>query len=119
KIPRFARLLFPGNVLPEVSRIDPLRRAINSLYSPFRPRVEETLFADGNLRLVESFDSRFDDLWREASGQFTCAVARDSRFLEWMYQKQPGKKFDVAGYFDGERLLGYAIVFVRKADANG
>ena len=119
KIPRFAKLLFPGNVLPEVSQIDPLRRAINFLSAPLRPRVEESFLDDGNLRIVERFDSRFDDFWKKASVQFTCAVARDSRFLEWMYQKQPGKKFDIVGYFNGEKLLGYAIVFVRKADANG
>lgn len=120
KIPRYAKLLFPGNVLPEVSRIAPVRRAINSLYAPFRPRRAESLFVDGGkLRIIERFGSEFDDLWREAAAQFTCAVARDSRLLEWLYLKQPGKKFDCFGYFDDGKLLGYAIVFVRKADANG
>jgi GNAT superfamily N-acetyltransferase len=115
KIPRYANLLFPGNVLPEVSRIDPLRRAINFLYAPFRPSVGD----GGNLRIVDRFDPAFDDLWEKAAGQFTCAVARDSRLLEWLYLKQPGKKFDILGYFKNEKLLGYAILFVRKADANG
>jgi ribosomal protein S18 acetylase RimI-like enzyme len=116
KIPRYAKLLFPGNVLPQVSRIDPLRRAINFLSAPLRPTFRETI---GGARIIERFDSRFDELWREASEQFTCAVTRDSLFLEWMYRKQPGKKFDCLGYFDGEKLLGYAILFVRKADKNG
>lgn len=120
KIPRYAKLLFPGNVLAEVSRIDPLRRTINSLYAPFRPHRDDSLFGDGgNLRMIERFDSIFDDLWREAAGQFTCAVVRDSRLLEWLYLKQPGKKFDCFGYFEDKKLLGYAILFVRKADANG
>jgi GNAT superfamily N-acetyltransferase len=121
KIPRYAKLLFPGNVLPEVSRIDPLRRAINFLYAPFRPSAgDDSLFREGgNLRMIERFDSAFDELWSEAVGQFTCAVARDSRLLEWLYLKQPGKKFDCLGYFDDGKLLGYAILFVRKADSNG
>jgi GNAT superfamily N-acetyltransferase len=115
KIPRYAKLLFPGNVLPEVSRIDPLRRAVNLLYAPFRPGIGES----ENIRIVERFDSAFDDLWKEAAGQFACAVARDSQLLEWLYLKQPGKKFDAIGYYENEKLLGYAILFVRKPGANG
>jgi ribosomal protein S18 acetylase RimI-like enzyme len=120
KIPRYSKLLFAGNVLTEVSRINPLRQTFNFLSAPFRPRVDETLFgANGKLKLLEKFDSLFDDFRREAGVQFKCVVARDARFLEWQYAKQPLKKFDVIGYFEGERLRGYAVVFVRRPDKNG
>jgi hypothetical protein len=56
-------------------------------------------------------------LWSRAGGR-GCAVARESVLLEWQFIRQPGKKFDIIGYFDGEKLLGYVVVFVRKPDKN-
>jgi ribosomal protein S18 acetylase RimI-like enzyme len=120
KIPRYSKLLHAGNVLPEISRVNPLRKTLNFLSAPFRPTVDKSLFGEnGKLRVLEKFDSSFDKLWDEAGRQWTCAVARDSALLEWLYGRQPGKKFDIIGYFERERLLGYAILFVRKPDANG
>lgn len=121
RIPRYSRILFAGNILPEISRIRPLRKSFNFLSAPFRPRLDETLFGDGGkLRVVDKFDSSFDDLWREAGGHWKCAVARESVLLDWLYFKQPGKKFDVIGYYErGEKLLGYMILFIRKAGAGG
>lgn len=120
KIPRYAKVLFAGNVLPEISRISPLRRVFNFLSAPARPRFDAEMFAEsGNLRLLEKFDARFDDLWNEAGANWNCAVVRDARFLEWQYLRQPRKKFEIIGYFENETLRGYAIVFVRKPEANG
>jgi GNAT superfamily N-acetyltransferase len=120
KIPRYAKLLFVGNALPEVSRFNPLRKTFNLLSAPFRPSIDDSLFgASGKLRILDGFDASFDDLWLEAAVQFGCAVARNSKFLEWQYLKQPAKKFDIIGYYEAEKLLGYAVIFVRKAGANG
>ncbi|MGC2237660.1 MAG: GNAT family N-acetyltransferase [Pyrinomonadaceae bacterium] len=120
KIPRYSKMLHAGNVLPEISRVNPLRKTFNFLSIPFRPRADKSLFEGrGKLRVIEKFDSSFDKLWDESGEQWTCAVARDSALLEWLYIKQPGKKFDIIGYFERDRLLGYAVLFVRKAGANG
>lgn len=120
QIPRYSKLLYAGNVLPEVARFKPLRKTLNFLSAPARPAADKTLFgAGGSLRLIEKFDAAFDDLWEEACGQWSCAVVRSARFLEWQYARQPGKKFDVIGCFEGEKLLGYAVLFVRKPDASG
>lgn len=120
KIPRYSKMLHAGNVLPEISRINPLRQTFNLLSAAFRPRLDKSLFGeDGKLLMLEKFDSTFDDFWREAGEHWTCAVARESALLEWLYIKQPDKKFDIIGYFDGGKLLGYAILFVRKADVSG
>lgn len=120
KIPRYSKILHAGNVLREISRINPLRKTFNFLSTPLRPATDKSMFgANAKLRIVEKFDSAFDDLWEKSREQWKCAVVRDSRFLDWQYKKQPGKKFDVIGYFERERLLGYAVLFVRKPDANG
>jgi GNAT superfamily N-acetyltransferase len=120
RIPRYSKILHAGNALSEISRISPLRRVFNFLSAPARPRLDALMFAkNGNLRLLKTFDARFDDLWNDAGANWNCAVVRDARFLEWQYLRQPAKKFEIIGYFENERLRGYAIIFVRKAEAGG
>ena len=55
----------------------------------------------------------------DASRQWPCAVVRNSGFLEWQFMKQPYKKYDVLGYYEGERLLGYVVLFFRKPARGG
>lgn len=33
--------------------------------------------------------------------------------------EQPGKRYEILGYFDNEKLLGYAVLFFRKSSADG
>jgi hypothetical protein len=116
-INRYQRLLFPGYAARGISHFAITRHLANFLYAPFRPgsvRVSPT--GDGELREVTRFDSSFDELWRDASTQWPCAVVRSSRFLEWQFLRQPGKKYDVLGYYKDDRLLGYVILFFRKAE---
>ncbi len=120
-INRYHRLLFPGDAVREISRLAPARHLANLLYAPFRPRLSKLAQRNGEgaLRLVTQFDSSFDELWLDASAQWPCAVVRGASFLEWQYLKQPGKKFDVLGYYEKDRLLGYVVLFFRKAEAHG
>lgn len=119
-IRRYQLLLFPGNATRELSRTGPLRGAANLLYAPLRPRSSRLAPGGaGVLREVADFDQSFDALWREASAQWPCAVVRSSRLLEWQFRRQPGKRFDVLGYYDGGRLTGYVVLFFRKAEGGG
>ncbi|HEY0457963.1 MAG TPA: GNAT family N-acetyltransferase [Pyrinomonadaceae bacterium] len=115
KIPRFHKLLFPANDVRQIASLNLLRKAVNLAFAPFRPRFEK----NKNVRAVEKFDASFDALWTEAETQWSCAVRRTAQFLEWQYARQPGKRFDVIGYYEGEKLLGYAVLFFRKPRANG
>lgn len=119
-ISRYHQLLFPGNAGKELSRLGPLREIVNFGYAPFRPSMRR-LFASesGTVREVTAFDSSFDALWQEAAPQWTCAVVRSSRLLEWQFIRQPGKKFDVLGYYENDRLLGYVVLFFRKPESGG
>jgi hypothetical protein len=71
------------------------------------------------VREVKEFDASFDDLWQRARGQWPCAVERNARYLEWQFMRQPGKRFDVLGLYDGERLIGYVVLFFRKPEEAG
>jgi GNAT superfamily N-acetyltransferase len=121
RIGRYHRLLFPGDALGEMSSRAIVRGALNLGYAPFRPRMaSRALSREGiSLREVTRFDETFDALWKEASPQWPCAVVRRAPFLEWQFMRQPGKKFDVLGLYEGERLLGYVVLFFRKAERAG
>jgi len=118
RISRYHRLLFPGDALGELPST--VRKALNVGYAPFRPRsLQPDLSAGLTIREVNRFDAAFDALWRAAAGRWPCAVVREARFLEWQFMRQPGKKFDVLGLYDGEQLLGYVVLFFRKAEREG
>ncbi|HEX8140549.1 MAG TPA: GNAT family N-acetyltransferase [Pyrinomonadaceae bacterium] len=119
RIGRYHRLLFPGDALGEMSRRSVVRGALNLGFAPFRPRPRAPRREGLSLREVTSFDETFDLLWKEASPQWPCAVVRRARFLEWQFMRQPGKKFDVLGLYEGARLLGYVVLFFRKAERRG
>lgn len=118
---RYHLMLFPGHAAKEVSRLAPARHLANLVYAPFRPGRRELSHAGaGELREVETFDASFDELWQDASTQWPCAVVRNARFLEWQFRRQPGKRYDVLGYYDGGgRLRGYVVLFFRKAEGGG
>lgn len=112
---RYQRLLFPGNDLQKASRFAPVRGFVNLCYSPFRPRLTGMPENRWTLREVTTFDASFDAFWKEAGRQWPCAVVRDASNLSWQFRQQPGKRFDVLGLYEQERLAGYAVLFFRKA----
>ena len=116
-INRYHALFYPGNASKEISRFPPVRDITNLLFGPLRPSIRKlALQGNGTLRPVAEFDAAFDQLWRDAARQWPCSVVRGSRFLQWQFKQQPGKKFEVLGYYDNERLLGYIVLFFRKAN---
>ncbi len=115
KISRFHKLLFAGNDIREIENLKSLREVINLAFAPIRRHFKP----NESVRIVEKFDDSFNKFWTEAEPQWSCAVRREAKFLEWQYLRQPQKKFDVIGYFQGEKMLGYAVLFFRKASENG
>jgi GNAT superfamily N-acetyltransferase len=115
-IDRYQRLLFPGYGLKEVAAIPPLRGLVNLGYAPFRPSLKTSSIERYYVREVGAFDASFDDLWQRAAKVFPCAITRGSAFLNWQFRRQPGKKFEVLGLYESERLLGYVVLFFRKPE---
>jgi GNAT superfamily N-acetyltransferase len=116
-IRRYHRLLYPGNA---VRAVKPVRELLNLGYSPLRPTsLEKSPSHRFTIRELANFDASFDDLWRRASGQWPCAVIRSSSFLEWQFRRQPGKTFEVLGLYNDKQLLGYVVMYFRKAGPGG
>ena len=119
-VPRYNKLLFPGEALREISKIKPLRQLANFCFTPLRPKLIENFFnKNKNLRFIEKFDSTFNDLWRESSAQWTCVAGREAETLKWQFSDQPQKKFDVLGFYEGEKLLGYTALYFRQREFTG
>lgn len=114
-IPRYQRILFPGNALREASRIAPVRGFANLIYSPLRRgfRTEE------KVHCTNTFGSAFDRFWSKARDQWPCSITRNGSVLDWQFCRQPGKHFEIFGHLIDGELSGYAVMFFRREDQRG
>lgn len=115
KIQRFHKLLYPGEAFREISKLGPLRSIANLAFLPFRAGST----TDDHVRPITEFDISFDELWNRSIEQWPCAVARSAEMLNWQFRQQPNKKYEIVGYFEKGKLLGYAVVFFRKENKFG
>lgn len=118
-IPRYHLMLFPGNAVRDVAQIRPLRGLVNALFSPFRPRVAKPETRGMNVRQLDEFDERFDELWGECRSQWGCSISRNLEYLQWQFGKQPKKEYEILGCFKGDKIVGYAVMFFREASRAG
>jgi hypothetical protein len=65
---------------------------------------------------VERFAERHDALWRTVSPTIACGVVRDAGYLNWKYVDQPGQRFERFEMFDGDRLIGVAVIAILEPD---
>jgi hypothetical protein len=68
------------------------------------------------VREVDRFGERHDELWKRASRDITCGVVRDASYLNWKYVDQPGQRFLRLEICEGRELRGVAIWMFREAD---
>lgn len=121
---RYHKLLFPGYAFGEIARVAPLRILANLGFAVSRARLARRTKTDNKadneaIRSVAAFDGAFAHLWSRASVQWPCAVKRDPDFLDWQFRRQPGKQFEVLGYYVGDQLVGYVVLFFRKPERGG
>jgi len=114
-IHRYQKLLYAGNGLAGAARIALVRGFLNLLTAPMRIGTRK---AEGarryTTRTIREFGTEFDELWERVSEQWACAVRRDARTLKWQFAEQPGKRFEIVGCYEKERLAGYVVLFFRK-----
>lgn len=115
KIPRYHQILFPGEALRDVTKLGPFRWLANAVALPLRLRQRE----DISIQSIPRFGAEFDEFCFRTQGQWPCHIKRSSAFLEWQFSRQPGKSYETIGYFDGDKLLGYAVLFFREVNKYG
>lgn len=119
RVPRYHKLLYPGNAVRELARIAALKIAANAVFAPFRRLKHVQGVSSSRIEKIERIDSRFDELWNRARPRLGCSISRSSKYLSWQFEQQPYKKFEMLGYFKGESLLGYVVLFFRKPSVGG
>lgn len=115
KIPRYQKILFPGNAVRELARLGPLRSIVNLAGAPLRRGRS----GSGSVKIVDGFDPSFDELWRQARGQWPCSVSRTAKLLDWQFCRQPKKKFEILTHLINGELRGYAVMYFRSPNRSG
>lgn len=115
KIPRYQKMLFPGNAVTEIARFRSIATTLNTAFAPVRGGYPTW----PNVKRVERFDESFDQMWSAAKGQWKCSVSRSSKLLDWQFCRQPGKKFEILTCVEDGQLRGYAVMYFRKPTAHG
>lgn len=62
------------------------------------------------VRVLDSFDARFDALWERLSARADVAGVRDARYLHWRYLARPDARYEIlAAEADPGALEGYLV----------
>ncbi|MDD3905541.1 MAG: GNAT family N-acetyltransferase [Candidatus Omnitrophica bacterium] len=59
---------------------------------------------------IKDIGESFNELWRELSGRFTCAVERDSERVKWRFVNQPYWRYRIFAATRGGSMRGYVVL---------
>jgi len=62
------------------------------------------------IRPVEVFDERVDDLWSRARSHFLFGVVRSSTYLNWRYADPRAGDYQILAAQEGKQWLGYLVL---------
>lgn len=65
---------------------------------------------------IDRFASEHDELWARMAPTATCAVVRDSSYMNWKYIDRPSSSFDCIEMRDGHDLVGVVVVMLANAN---
>ena len=63
-----------------------------------------------NIRWLEQFDSRADELWQTAYDRRKIALVRSAEFLNWRYFRNPLRGYRAVAFEEEDQLVAYAVV---------
>ena len=121
-IPRFVRVLDMSKALNAVG--NPVRQALYALSLAAinltaRSRSKRPKSPAVQIKEIDSYDARFDDLWARVSKEIKLAVARTSTYLKWRFGAHPERTYRCLGASTSGKLDAYAILSqtqIRGAD---
>lgn len=86
-----------------------INRLVSAVTLPLIRVVSRTEPLKEEIEVVRRFDARADRLWEKLSGQFTLAVRRDARYLNWKYVEPPHVRYSIALLKRGDEVEGYVV----------
>ncbi|UCE37900.1 MAG: GNAT family N-acetyltransferase [Thermoplasmata archaeon] len=81
------------------------RAAFKVFYRPKRPHYDDMV-----IKTITQFDSRTDDLWKEAQAAHDIILRRDSTYLNWRYTQCPEKHYKIFVAEKDNILLAWVVV---------
>lgn len=87
----------------------PLNRLVSAITYPYIRFVARMRPLGAQIEPVRHFDGRFDELWERVKPNFSLAVRRDARYLNWKYIEPPHVRYSIAALKRDETVGGYAV----------
>jgi hypothetical protein len=81
------------------------------------PLLKSATVPNVTIERTDTFDERFDALWRRVCQDYPVMIVRDQRYLSWRFLTRPDAVYTVLTATRGGDLLGYLVV--RSADRAG
>jgi GNAT superfamily N-acetyltransferase len=66
---------------------------------------------------IDSFDERFDRLWKRACRDYPVVLVRDRRYLEWRFTQRPDARYTILAAIRAGEVIGYVVT--RQVDRAG
>lgn len=63
---------------------------------------------------IERFTDEHDELWKRMASTCTCAVVRDSSYMNWKYVDRPYRRFSCIELRKGSSLMGVLVAMVAE-----
>ena len=87
---------------------EPPLRLLLHLWAGRKRRCTRT--EDITIETVDSFDSRFDELWSSIKDGLPFGLWQDAEYLNWRYRACPSAQYTVLAACKGESLLGFIVL---------
>jgi len=79
-------------------------------------RAKPVAMPDVNVFKLETFDSRFDDLWQRCSREHQVIGIRDSNYLNWRFRSRPDTSYMCLAAARGLQVIGYLVYRIVERD---
>jgi GNAT superfamily N-acetyltransferase len=80
--------------------------AFNLFYRPKAIPLREGVV----IKVINEFDSRFDEFWNDEKSQYEIILKRDSEYLKWRYSDPPNKDYKIYIAEKEGRILTWMVV---------
>jgi hypothetical protein len=86
-----------------------VNRFVSAITLPWIRLVARARPLEGEVRVIRSFDERFNGFWARVGPTFALAVKRDAAYLNWKYIQTPHVRYTVAALERGDDVAGYVV----------
>lgn len=90
-----------------------LFKFVSGFLSLFKTHLKDK---DISVSKISGFDDRFDELWKEASEDYTICMVRDKDFLNWRFFERPDREYTIFTAEKREKILGYIVLHHKVED---